>query len=53
VNPGCRCAHPGYETDPYIRDTYGVRVIIKNDSRSSRGYSVRTAFPVNERFPLR
>jgi Bacterial CdiA-CT RNAse A domain len=37
------------DTDPYIRDTYGVRAVIINDSRSPRGYTVRTAFPVNQR----
>jgi hypothetical protein len=37
------------DSDPYIRDTYGVRAVIINDSRSPRGYTVRTAFPVNER----
>ncbi|HXO72774.1 MAG TPA: RNase A-like domain-containing protein [Bradyrhizobium sp.] len=37
------------DSDPYIRDTYGVRAIIIHDSRSQRGYTVRTAFPVNQR----
>jgi hypothetical protein len=45
---GKEAFRPNGDSDPYIRDTYGVRVIIKNDSRSSRGYSVRTAFPVND-----
>jgi hypothetical protein len=36
------------DADPYIRDTYGVRMIIRNDLRAERGYRVYTAFPVNE-----
>jgi hypothetical protein len=32
---------------PYIRDTYGVRVIIVRDPSSPRGYRVLTAFPMN------
>lgn len=31
-----------------IRKTYGVRVVIKHDPSRPRGYSVHTAFPVNE-----
>jgi Phage portal protein/Bacterial CdiA-CT RNAse A domain len=31
---------------PYQRDTYGVRVFILRDTSSSRGYHVRTAFPI-------
>jgi HK97 family phage portal protein len=30
-----------------IRDTWGVRVVIKHDSRSTRGFRVFTAFPIN------
>jgi hypothetical protein len=31
----------------YIRDTYGVRVVIVRDSRVAKGYRVETAFPRN------
>jgi hypothetical protein len=34
-------------SQPYIRDTYGVRVVIVPDNRSSKGYRVETAFPQN------
>lgn len=33
---------------PYIRETYGVRVVIVPDRRSEKGYRVETAFPRNE-----
>jgi hypothetical protein len=46
---GYEAFRPNGDSDPYIRDTYGVRAIIINDSRSPRGYTVRTAFPVNQR----
>jgi hypothetical protein len=45
---GYEAFRPNGDSDPYIRDTYGVRAVIVNDSRSPRGYTVRTAFPVNE-----
>jgi hypothetical protein len=32
---------------PYIRDTYGVRVVIIPDQNSAKGYRVDTAFPRN------
>jgi hypothetical protein len=44
---GKEAFRPNGDSDPYIRDTYGVRVIIKRDGRSPRGYTVVTAFPVN------
>jgi hypothetical protein len=31
----------------YIRDTHSVRVVIRHDTRSWRGYRVHTAFPVS------
>jgi hypothetical protein len=41
-------AYAGTErSTPYIRDTYGVRVIIVPDRNSAKGYRVDTAFPVN------
>jgi hypothetical protein len=44
---GKEAFRPNGDSDPYIRDTYSVRVIIKHDTRSWRGYRVHTAFPVN------
>ena len=38
---------PDERTDPRIRLTWGVRVVIVNDHRTSRGYHVITAFPRN------
>jgi len=32
---------------PYIRPTYGVRVVIVPDQGSAKGYRVDTAFPIN------
>jgi hypothetical protein len=46
---GYEAFRPNGDSDPYIRDTYSVRAVIINDSRSPRGYTVRTAFPVNQR----
>jgi hypothetical protein len=46
---GKEAFRPDGDSDPYIRDTYGVRAVIVHDRRSPRGYTVRTAFPVNER----
>jgi hypothetical protein len=47
-------APTGYEayarterSQPYIRDTYDVRVIIVRDSRAAKGFRVDTAFPGN------
>jgi hypothetical protein len=45
---GREAFRPNGDSDPYIRDTYSVRVVIKHDKRSWRGYRVRTAFPVND-----
>jgi hypothetical protein len=36
------------DSEPYIRDAYGVRVLIRHDPFSDRGYRVHTAFPINE-----
>jgi hypothetical protein len=35
-------------SQPYIRETYGVRVVIVRDQRSEKGDRVETAFPRNE-----
>jgi hypothetical protein len=32
--------------EPYIRDTFGVKVIIQRDLGSTRGWPVQTAYPV-------
>jgi hypothetical protein len=45
---GKEAFRPNGDSDPYIRDTYSVRVVIRHDTRSWRGYRVQTAFPVNE-----
>jgi hypothetical protein len=34
-------------TDPQIRETYGVRVVIVTDQRTPKGFHVHTAFPRN------
>lgn len=33
-------------SEPYIRDTYGVRVVLFRDRSSSRGWRVQSAFPI-------
>lgn len=38
---------PNFSGRPEIRDTQGVRVILKRNLSSSRGYSILTAFPIN------
>jgi hypothetical protein len=38
---------PGPYSIPYMRDTYGVGVVIVHDPRTSRGYRVQTAYPRN------
>jgi hypothetical protein len=37
---------PTPESIPYVRDTYGVRVLIARDPRSSSGFRVHTAYPI-------
>jgi Escherichia/Staphylococcus phage prohead protease len=39
---------PTGDAEPYVRDTHGVRVVIRHEPRSERGYGVLTAFPINE-----
>ena len=36
-----------FESQATIRDTFGVRVRLKHDSRSIRGFRIFTAFPIN------
>jgi hypothetical protein len=45
---GREAIRPTGDSQPYLRDTYGARVIINHDPRIERGYRVRTAFPINE-----
>lgn len=44
---GYEAYRPDPYTDPVIRRTYAVRVVIWYDANSPRGFRVRTAFPVN------
>jgi hypothetical protein len=46
---GKEAFRPNGDSEPYIRDTDSVRVVIRHDARSWRGYRVHTAFPVNDR----
>jgi hypothetical protein len=43
--------YEGYIRSPYsqaeLRDTYGVKVVIRHDPYSSNGYNIVTAFPVH------
>jgi hypothetical protein len=34
-------------TEPRIRTTYGVRVVVKKNTEMESGYFVLTAFPIN------
>ena len=45
---GREAFRPNGDSEPYIRDTYSVRVVIRHDTRSWRGYRVHTAYPVND-----
>jgi hypothetical protein len=45
---GKEAFRPNADTEPHIRDTYGVRIVLLHDLRSDRGYRVYTAFPINE-----
>jgi CDI toxin RNase A-like protein len=38
---------PAPGAKPYIRPTYGVRVVIRHDASRERGFTVHTAFPFN------
>lgn len=46
---GKEAFRPDIDTDPYIRKTFGVRVIIAHDPQRKSGYRLITAFPINER----
>jgi hypothetical protein len=45
---GKEAYRPTGDSKPYIRNTYGVLVVIRHDDRAERGFTVRTAYPVNE-----
>jgi Bacterial CdiA-CT RNAse A domain len=44
---GIEAVMPSINTPPYIRNTYGVGVVIQNDPLSPRGYRIVTGFPTN------
>jgi hypothetical protein len=46
---GKEAYRPDADAAPYIRDTYAVRVVIRHDARSTNGFKVLTAFPINEK----
>jgi hypothetical protein len=37
------------DSDPFVRETYEAGVFIRRDPRSPRGYTVVTAYPLNQR----
>jgi hypothetical protein len=45
---GKEAFRPNGDSEPYIRATDSVRVIIRPDKSSWRGYRVHTAYPVND-----
>lgn len=45
---GREAFRPFGDSEPYMRNTYGVRVIIQHDATASGGYRVRISFPINE-----
>jgi hypothetical protein len=44
---GIEAVAPSIQSQPYIRETYGVGVIIVHDRLAPKGYRVWTAFPSN------
>ncbi|MGA8155082.1 MAG: RNase A-like domain-containing protein, partial [Rhodoplanes sp.] len=46
---GKEAFRPDVDTDPYIRSTYGVRVVIRHDPQRRNAYRLITAFPINKR----
>ncbi|KAB2910829.1 MAG: hypothetical protein F9K29_24055 [Hyphomicrobiaceae bacterium] len=44
---GREAFRPDADSEPYMRNTYEVRVLIRHDPRLQRGYRVHTAFPMN------
>jgi hypothetical protein len=47
---GKEAFRPNGDSEPYIRDTNSVRVVIRPDKSSWRGYRVHTAYPVKDRY---
>jgi hypothetical protein len=45
---GIEAVAPNIRSQPYVRETYGVGVVIVHDPFASRGYRILTAFPSNE-----
>jgi hypothetical protein len=45
---GKQAFRPGPEEPLYVRPTFKVGVLIRPDRRSTRGYSVHTAYPLND-----
>ena len=39
---------PRASAEPFLRDTYAVRVIILRDRLAKKGYRVQSAFPTSE-----
>lgn len=46
---GREAFRPDAFAEPYMRNTYSVGLYIRHDARSQRGYTVITAYPLNER----
>lgn len=46
---GQEAFRPSADAEPYMRRTYNVGIFIEHDTRSPRGYTVITAYPLNER----
>jgi hypothetical protein len=45
---GIEAYRPRPHAQPYLRDTYGVGVILIHDPNARNGYTVLTAFPLND-----
>lgn len=48
---GIEAVAPNARSEPYIRETYNVGVVIAHDPYASRGYRIITAFPTNRNKP--
>jgi outer membrane protein TolC len=47
---GKEAFRPDVDADPYIRSTYGVRIVIRHDPQRKTGYRLLTAYPINKTF---
>jgi CDI toxin RNase A-like protein len=45
---GIEAYRPSEHAEPYLRDTYGVGVVIVHDPSSAKGYLILTAYPRND-----